>query len=44
MSPSIFYLFQEDHKQPIFGVQFYQHLIDGEEDPLIFGTVGSNRV
>lgn len=34
---------KEDHKQPIFGVQFYQHLIDGEEDPLIFGTVGSNR-
>jgi len=34
---------KEDHKQPIFGVQFYQYLLDMEEDPLIFGTVGSNR-
>jgi len=35
---------KEDHKQPIFGVQFYQHVGDSEDDPLIFGTVGSNRV
>ena len=35
---------QEDHKQPIFGVQFYNNIIEGENDPLVFGTVGSNRV
>ncbi|XP_065649956.1 polycomb protein eed-A isoform X3 [Hydra vulgaris] len=35
---------KEDHKQPIFGVQFYQQCLIGEDDPLIFGTVGSNRV
>ncbi|XP_065056988.1 polycomb protein eed-B-like [Rhopilema esculentum] len=35
---------KEDHKQPIFGVQFYQLLNDDEKDPLVFATVGSNRV
>jgi len=34
---------KEDHKQPIFGVQFYQYVQDPDEDPLMFGTVGSNR-
>lgn len=34
---------KEDHKQSIFGVKFYEQLLEGEPDPLIFGTVGSNR-
>ena len=40
----LFKFVQEDHKQPIFGVQFYTDVLDSEEDPFIFGTVGSNRV
>eukprot|EP00112_Aurelia_sp_Birch-Aquarium-sp1_P017205 Seg397.19 transcript_id=Seg397.19/GoldUCD/mRNA.D3Y31 product="Polycomb protein eed-A" protein_id=Seg397.19/GoldUCD/D3Y31 len=35
---------KEDHKQPIFGVQFFQLFHDDEKDPLVFATVGSNRV
>jgi len=34
---------KEDHKQPIFGVSFFDNIFDNEQDPLIFGSVGSNR-
>ena len=44
MNMTVFLIPQEDHKQPIFGVQFYQLLNDDEKDPLVFATVGSNRV
>jgi polycomb protein EED len=35
------YWLREDHRCPIFGVQFNQHLPDGEN---YFATVGSNRI
>ena len=35
---------QEDHKQPIFAVQFNYNVPEGTEDLHLFATVGSNRV
>ena len=44
-SPKLQYKFsywlREDHRSPIFGVQFNQHLPDGQN---YFATVGSNRL
>lgn len=37
-------IWQEDHKQPIFAVQFNHNVPDGTEDLHMFATVGSNRV
>ena len=33
---------REDHGQPIFGVSVNHHL--GPDQPLVFATVGNNRV
>ena len=41
---SVNYFFQEDHKQPIFAVQFNHNIPDGTDGPHMFATVGSNRV
>ena len=38
------YHLQEDHKQPIFAVQFNHNIPDGTDGPHMFATVGSNRV
>ncbi|KAM7446903.1 hypothetical protein ABFA07_004870 [Porites harrisoni] len=35
---------KEDHKQPIFAVQFNYNVPEGTEDLHLFATVGSNRV
>jgi hypothetical protein len=41
---SVCFICQEDHKQPLFSVQFNYFVKDEESDTHMFATAGSNRV